>query len=133
MLKSRHYEQSDWVAKSFDQVGRNQKNDLTSKDAETYDKITQAINSAGAILPFSKHVEPINQGLRRIVIPILVIPNGCLWNIMYDSDGNVQAEPEAIPWSQYYVNRAWDYQMNGVFNQYTLSHLEIRTLGTHKV
>jgi hypothetical protein len=63
-----------------------------------------------------------------IVKPILVVPDGTLWQVVYDVDGNVVAGPEQVAYIPYYYGKSWSYSDRNGKKNYTISHLDIVTL-----
>lgn len=114
-----------WVAKSFNQVGYNSKNELISSEGKTYDKMSQALNSAEALIQRCVYDSRYDQELKYIILPILVIPDDCLWEIRYDNDGRQVGDPRKISRSNYFVDLKWPHEVSG--DSYTMSHLEIVT------
>ena len=114
-----------WVGKSFDQVGRNAKNEFTASDSKVFDKMSQAINSAEALIQRSLPDGGQSKDTRHIILPVLVVPDGCLWK--YDENGEMIDRPGKVTSAQYFINQAWPFEVNGISASYTMSHLEIVT------
>ena len=116
-----------FVGKSCDQVGRHQNtSEFISGDSEIYTKWAQALSSASDLVSESLIVDQ-DAGLAMqmsSVIPILVVPNGMLWAVMYDINGNITQKPQQVTRCPYFINLTYDLGSR----KYTVSHLEILTL-----
>jgi hypothetical protein len=118
----------------MDQIGvhSTESSRFFSNDGETYEKMTQAINS-GVELVNDTHYE--NGGALSkftAILPILVVPKGCLWNIAYDDDGKIEGSPEQVSHVQYYWDSPFSAgQSIAGFSDYlwfSFSHIDIVTL-----
>ncbi len=122
--------QDDWVAKSFDQVRLDRKKDeLVSSDGKTFDKMSQALNSAHGLIQRSVPSD-VKKDARFVIIPVLVIPDNCLWRLRYNDDGEPIGEPEKIESTQYFIDQSWPIFLQGIEADYTMSHLEIVTISS---
>jgi len=127
------YLSNSYVAKSLDQVGKNQ-NGIISHDSSVFDKMSQAINSAYDLVARAHSETSADKEKATIVLPILVVPSGRLWQVIYDNDGSIARGPEMTNHISYYVGQSWRV---GYYNStmpgysdlvwYKLSHLEIIT------
>jgi hypothetical protein len=116
------YIEGELVAKSRAQVGRDN-NGIKSNDGEVFDKISQAINSAHDLVNDCYFKGEETQEYYTYIIPVLVIPDGKLWQISYDRNGKSIGEPEQITAISHYIGQPWTVEVT-----YTISHLEIVTL-----
>jgi hypothetical protein len=122
----------DLVGKAIDQVGRSSGGDLSGGDRDCYDKWTQAVSSAEALV-----WEAYNSGANvedqimvlAFICPLLVVPDGMLWQVDYSEMGAITAQPHRVSRSNLFLDRAatvtakyGQYQM-----QYLISHLMIVT------
>jgi len=119
----------DWVGKSFDQIRLDKKKDeFVSNEGKTFDKMSQALNSAAGLLQRCFPSRDVGTAARYIIVPVLVIPDKCLWRLRYDETGNTIGEPIQVESIQYFVNQSWPLEIQGVSLEYTMSHLEIVTV-----
>lgn len=116
--------QDYWVGKSFDQVMRNQTKGIIGNDEKSYDKFTQAINSASNLLQTIKPGTD-KMGKKYLVVPTLVVPDERMWTVLYDENGVQISEPKLINHISYFINSSWE-KADG-FSPYIFSHLEIIT------
>lgn len=116
--------------KSTTQVGRGQNNDLVTGDGEIYGKWSQAVSSAYDLVSDSNNdFEKNEHGIAlSIIIPILVVNDGVLWEANYDEKGDLAGDPKQVSSCEVYLGKnLWTGPM-GV--EYTLSHLHINTLSS---
>jgi hypothetical protein len=66
------YQKGDFVAKSGDQVGRKPDKTITSTDGDTFDKISQAINSAYDLVYEAQHIKITSNSYFSLIFPVLV-------------------------------------------------------------
>jgi hypothetical protein len=123
------YKVGEMVGKKSDQVKKDPSSGvLTSNDEATFDKVNQAVNSCSDLVSqFAFHNS--SRALLRVVLPLLVVPAGTLWQVDYAADGNLQKPPQPESHSNLYLNTAWLGQ-TGVLGQtisYRLSHMEFVT------
>ena len=118
------YQKGNLTGKSVDQLRRNG-GAISGSDSEVFDKVSQALCSAHEMV----QVAASGHGnfIVSSVIPILVIPEGSLWVIDYDENGNVVNGPEAVQQTAYYCGKTWSYPGQPL-SAYSLSHLEIVTI-----
>jgi hypothetical protein len=121
------YRQGDMVGKRIDQVGRTEHtSELFSDDSATFDKLSQAINSSKDIFVDSAwHSAP---PFIRMVVPVLVVPADVLWQVEYDSDGNISKHPYHVNEATLFIDHAWTTLTNIQNVSYRISHLHIVTL-----
>ena len=114
------------VGKATDQIARRAGGGFNSSDADVFDKITQALASAEDLVARSIRMATPRQW--AVVVPLLVLPDGCLWRVDYDANGKA-GEPRQVNASTLYIARAWAMRDNLVTVPYCVSHLEVVTLG----
>jgi hypothetical protein len=115
------------VAKDRNQIGRAASGDFTTGDGDTYEKLNQAVNScADLVQQMGSRTTP---PLRRAIVPVLVVPDGVLWQVDYDSEGAVVTSPRSVETGTVYLDHSWPYQgRSGPPQRYRLSHMEVWTL-----
>ena len=112
-----------WVSKSVDQIARKGIN-ISGNDEKTFEKISQAIHSSAEVICDATPGEDI-LGRRYLFLPILVIPDETLWEIIYDIDGTILSKVKKIKSASHFLHSSWINKFSGT--QYTFSHLEIVT------
>ena len=119
------YEVSKSVGKKTDQIRRENAN-LLSDDSVTFDKIGQAINSAEDLVQDMVSEEEEAPRL-RVVVPVLVVPAGMLWQVDYDANGQLVVGARTVNQATCYVDHGWRASAGIHFVSYQISHLEIVT------
>jgi hypothetical protein len=122
------YPKKELVGKSMRQVGRDTKGEITSSDAEVFDKWMQAIASAGEII----ETEVAWHRPRRapptcwsFILPILVVPDKTLWVADYSANGQKVEAPREVSDTTFYVGRWFDFPNEEV--EYCVTHMQIVT------
>ncbi|HLD99972.1 MAG TPA: hypothetical protein VJB59_06930 [Bdellovibrionota bacterium] len=121
------FSKEEWVGKSMDQVGIETNDELRTGDAVVFDKMSQAINSAYGLLEEVGDVSLAKEPQYFSVHPILVIPDGTLWSIQYDENGNTLGEPQTAAHISYYVHKEWNVGKGPSQFAFALSHIELVT------
>lgn len=123
------YEVLGAVGKSTDQIGRRdtQNQEVIGNDGDVFEKISQAINSAYDLISFAHYSASKEIVVATVVIPVLVVPDDCIWSVWYKRDGSVEREPTLEPNIEYYIDKSWlvGDEKNEYQRRYYLSHLEI--------
>ncbi len=121
------YKSGEMVGKQTEQVHKGQRGEWIGNDQETFEKLSQALNSAHDLIRESTVPQP---PYMRVVIPVLVVPNERLWQVEYAADGTLQRDPRPVSRTTLFVDHlvrfTADYMNTDV--QYRISHLEIVTL-----
>jgi hypothetical protein len=115
------------VGKTTDQVGREDySKELVSNDEQTFDKISQAINGCRDLI--EKLCSEVSDVQKRIIVPVLVVPSGTLWQVNYDAAGAIAIPPTQVQHSNIFLGSSWDSKSPyGDELSYRISHLEIVT------
>jgi hypothetical protein len=124
------YPVDDRVGKSTDQVGRQaHDNEIVASDGGVFEKISQAINSSKDFVDASAASGRGDYVTLSYINPILVVPDETLWAVTYDDDGNVISGPEVADWIPIYYGQDWPYQTDVGRGVYSISHLDVVTVG----
>lgn len=118
------------VGKSLARVGReaNRETGIYADDQDVFDKWAQSLASADDLVSASNW-EGSQDGPNIsyvAVIPMVVVPDGRLWTVEYDSDGERTTEPTTTDQRSLFVNREYRMEFNGPCLR--LSHVEFVTL-----
>ena len=113
------YKPGAMVGKQTDQVGRDAAG-LVGNDTLTFEKLNQAVNSCRDLI--EAMLDPIRPAPNRAVIPVLVVPTGRLWQVDYDSNGEITTAPRQVPRAAYFLDHTWVDPI-----RYRLSHIEVIT------
>ena len=123
------YKESEPIGKSTVQVGRASDATISANDSELYEKWGQCLSSVNDLVGrVYWDGRDDKESYFSAVVPFVVVPNGRLWMVAYDDDGNRVCDPEPTDRVPCFINK--DYQMGNKFASATmwLSHLEIVTL-----
>lgn len=120
------YKPGDMVGKKTDQVHRDGSGALAGNDEAKFDKLNQAVNSCQDLIPeFSRMV---SRPFRGVVVPVLVVPTGILWQVDYDPNGSITAQPRQVKRAALFLEHAWPVSsVHGDSISYRMSHIEILT------
>src|SRR5450759_4229763 len=102
--KSSRYRTCDIVGKRFDQVGKAPDGAPVIDDSDVFGKLSQALNSANDLIQAAAHGS--DRGI-HCVLPIIVVPDGTLWAMDYDSHGAVIAAPHQVDEATYFIGHSW--------------------------
>jgi len=120
------YRLGEQVGKNIDQVGRDTNGDLLSNDEQTFEKLNQAVNSsADLVREFGTKRDP---PLRRVIVPVVVVPTGLLWQVDYASDGMIVSQPRQVNEVTIFIDHTWPapgYTTEILL--YRISHVELVT------
>jgi len=124
------YPVGEGVGKKTDQVGRESATagELVSDDSETFEKLNQAVNSSRDLVRSYGSPSLSQPQNRRVIMPVLIVPDGVLWQVDYATDGTMVTNPRIIPATTLFLGRSWEFDRgDGVQVRYSMSHLEIWT------
>ena len=124
------YQAGEPVGKSIDQVGRQlHDSEIVASDGNVFEKISQAISSSKELIDISASCGRGDRLTLSFINPILVVPDETLWMVMYDENGNVVSGPEETKFINYAYNKEWPYIVDGDKRAFSISHLDIVTIG----
>ena len=123
------YPVGDPVGKSSEQIARTDDGKFEPRgDKEVYERWAQALSSANDLIhSCTLDGEEIGATAFSVAIPMLVVPDGTLWTILFDESGDLVQSPQPVNRCSYYVARSYRYR-NGISSWTSpiqLSHLEI--------
>ena len=99
-----------------------------SDDSETFEKLNQAVNSSRDLVRYYGSPSLSQSPDLRVIMPVLVVPDGVLWQVDYAADGTMITNPHVIPATTLFLGRSWEFDRgDGLQVPYTMSHLEIWT------
>ena len=121
------YKPGDFLGKSTVQVGRLGDGSLSANDSELYEKWGQCLSSADALVARSywdgKDIK--ERFALSAVVPLIVVPDGRLWMVAYNDDGNRTSEPTQTNRCSMFAGKF--YKMDIMGPNYQISHIEIVT------
>jgi len=117
------------VGKSMQRIPLNMEPRQFEKDEVVFDPMTQAVNSALALIEESYFFEPQENHEVHLIIPVLVVPDGTLWEVKFNERGEEIGEPQPSKYCQFYVDQKWQVRNDQaeILFRFHLSHLEIVT------
>jgi len=122
------YKRGDPVGKSTIQVGRSMDDTISANDSELYEKWGQCLGSANDLVErVYWDGEDNKESYQCAVIPFVVVPNGRLWRVTYDDEGNRTSDPITTDRCSCFIGK--DYRMGTKLagTYMWLSHVEIVT------
>jgi hypothetical protein len=125
-IKSSLYAANTSVAKRVEQVGRAQNGSMIGNDTDTFDKLSQAVNSAYDLIENMALYK--DETFIHFVLPAIVVPDNRLWRVDYSNTGKQLTAAVQATDCSLFMNQPWKIE-RGIFGDiwYTLSHLEIIT------
>jgi len=102
-----------------------------AKDGEDYDRWNQALGSAGAMaltsLEAERYLKPQESAV-TLTLPVFALPDGALWKIEFDEDGEIVGAPEQVNHCCVYRAHSVRRDVGSVHHRsVTLSHIEFVT------
>ena len=125
------YPPEEPVGKSIAQVGRAAHNDeIVSSDGDVFDKWSQCLSSLVDLVQSLYWEHPDEEcGLAlATAIPILVVPNGRLWTVQYDVEGQLTGKPRVVDRCPCYVGKEYEVGSGDVAGRFVVSHIDLVTV-----
>lgn len=123
------YKEGEPVGKSTVQVGRQlNDNSLTANDSELFEKWGQCLSSSHDLVKqiywdgFDE-----KESFKSALIPFVVVPNGRLWTVNYNEDGDRVSEPTPTDRCSCYIDKDYIMGTKMASERIWLSHMEIIT------
>lgn len=128
LAKSSFYENKQPVGKNCSQVRRHERtSEFIDADSGIFHKWSQAISSAHELVSIASRCP---QGFRNsytAVIPVLVVPDGSLWEYRYDGTGVLLDHPCETEHRSYFVGHEVKNNTDRI-KRFRISHLEMCSL-----
>lgn len=124
------YKALEPVGKSTVQVGRAIDNTISANDNELYEKWGQCLSSIKDLVNdvyWDGGGKEAENFLYSAVIPFVVVPNGRLWMVSYDENGNRVCDPTPTDRCSCFVNKDYKMGTKMASARMWLSHVEIVT------
>jgi YD repeat-containing protein len=123
------YQRGVPVGRQTDQPMKDDKGDFKSNDSTTYEKWSQAVSSCADLVR-----EAVNAAYQDpqvcAIVPILVVPDGVLWQVDYDEQGNISTAVRQIDRTTLILRQHWSAEVMFGPLHYDISHVEIVTLSS---
>lgn len=121
------YLEGSMVGKRTNQVGRELGGSLSGDDAVTFDKLGQSLNSCFDLV---REHAAVASRLVVAVVPVLVIPDGRLWQVEYEPDGSLKTSPHQVAQTTLFVNHSWNAGVPSAAPvTFRVSHIDLVTIG----
>jgi hypothetical protein len=100
---------------------------LIGNDEVTFEKLNQAVNSCQDLV--RNLSSNTLRGTKKAIVPVLVVPEGLLWQVDYDEDGAMTTPPRQVSRAALFLDIAWTAPLSqGDILSYRLSHIELVSL-----
>lgn len=121
------YPDGESVGKSLDRVGVDKSGEVVGENTEVYDRWSQAIASAQDLVNKTIAESDLRGETYFLILPVLVVPDGTLWEAQFDRIGRRVREPQAVDRLSYFVDAKQEVPYKFPFT-FRFSHLEIVTV-----
>lgn len=123
------YNKGELVGKSTTQVGRTTNNEITSGDADVYDKWSQALASSLDLLWLGSHEPEARESefVTTVVLPVLVVADDTLWAVDYSPTGELTEEPRQLSDCTIFIGKKYSFSTSRYLIEHRLSHLHVFT------
>jgi hypothetical protein len=115
------------VGRQLEQPKKKDDGSVSQNDGPTFEKWSQALS--GVHDELVQLVAGTPEHLTTyLVVPVLVVPEGTLFAVDYDSQGSIVSPLRSVPKAELYVAHKWTVSTGLTNLQVQFSHLEIITL-----
>lgn len=125
--KASIYEIGMPVGRQLDQPSRGRDGSIKSADGDTFDRWMQAVHGCADLLQQTVSAQTQLTSLQAI-LPILVVPEGRIWQVDYDEDGSTGEPLRQVDRTTLILRHKWTAATHMGSVDYDVSHLEIITL-----
>lgn len=126
-VKFSPYQTGQFVGKNCVQVGRDQVGAILAGDADVYEKWSQALSSAHDLIASVTDLMTYRvKGGSGLILPIVVVPDGMLWEVRYGSDGERLSDPVPVDRVSFFTAHEYKSPFRDC-QTFILSHLEFVT------
>jgi len=120
-----------FVGKSLLRLKKDGKHQIRAEaDADIYDKWSQVLQSsvelAQSALSLAKY--HISKRASSIILPLVVVPNGLLWQVEYDATGSISGLPRKVRNTTFFAGRQLDVPHEGFLMKVVLTHIHFVTV-----
>ena len=126
------YSANHFVGKSLVRIQADKVPMVRTQDADIYDKWVQALSSAVGLAESACRIpqEATQNRFFSSILPIVVVPDGVLWNAVYDENGNILTGPAQVEECELFVGKTIELgeKFTPSFHLFTFSHVHFFTL-----
>jgi hypothetical protein len=124
------YTRGNLVGKNCAQVaksGTGNNDFLSADDSAAYEKWSQALQSAAGLVKqaAAERVDGAAPDQFNAILPIVVVPDDCLWAVQYDEQGNRVGKARRVKHLSYYCARTFKFSSEE--RPFVISHFYIMT------
>jgi hypothetical protein len=105
---------------------------VRSPESDVYDKWAQALSSAVGLAEQACGLAQAQSKAKLTVsiLPAVIVPDGLLWTVMYDDNGNILEDPGKSDGCELYLGREIELGRKGtpLFHRFIFSHIHFMTL-----
>jgi hypothetical protein len=125
---SRLYPVGAFVGKSLVRLKDDKGKLKTEPQGDLYDKWSQAVISAKEMSREACTFASDNgrASFCSLILPVVVLPDGLLWKVTYDSDGKIRGEPELVDQSEFFIAAQTGVRTGGL--TLDLTHIHFCTM-----
>lgn len=125
------YPVGGFVGKSLVRIKPDKNTFISVSDSDIYDKWAQALSSAVDLVKLAPWLSR-NLGLNKpafcAILPIVVVPDKTLWEVVYDDNGQITSAPKQVSDCTLYVARAIEVEWSSLGQTFSFSHIHFFTL-----
>lgn len=129
-IPSRLYRPGEYVGKDMSQVER-RGGGLAGTDERVFEKYQQAMASAAELIAAAVEYHRPRRPTEHVtaILPVLVVPDGTLWQARYSSRGDLEGDPEPADEVAFYLGRKYSIPLAipGTALDFRITHLHIVT------
>jgi hypothetical protein len=119
------YKAGEFVGKSIVRLRENRGNLEAISDADIYEKWSQALASSIELAEVAAAQARLGHThCCALFLPIVVVPEGTLWQVSYDGTGNISEDPEQVSHCEFFVERRFRIHSK----EFVLTHIHLATL-----
>lgn len=111
------------LGRSLSQVGKDKDEKIISSDSEVFEKWTQALASLHSCLEDALSYNAADDHIELYFLPIVVVPDGTLWSLEYETNGSLKNPPTQVLSIPYYVNINYFVRNGCKSEHFQVSHL----------
>jgi len=123
---SRLYPVGEFVGKSLVRIKEKNGRLEAMNDADVFDRWSQAESSCFALIGEARHrARQTQTKFDTLVLPVVVVPDGSLWKMVYDADGNVPEDPGSIDACELFIGK----EVRRIFHSFSATFILLRLRG----
>ena len=117
----------EFVGRELNRVGVDDTDNLVLDDEDVFNKWSQALNSVYGMLRDVISRQTPEQWINLIFLPIVVVPDGTLWQVRYEETGNTVGVPALCEHIPYWLGQEYEISLVDRSGEYKISELHFFT------